>query len=284
MPVRRSRPVFELQHFDRAGLGRDRPTLPGRPEWHSRQVSHPRSPRVLAGDKNFDNQLGAVNVYPSCSTMVAERKTARSGSRVVKGSSRIIRANCADLDLHLPPIHLGPDQLRQIVDDLADSTSVRALMRISPLTTSSLASAHLGHAKPLFVCDPPWNWGGLPCCPLFYRVKAAPTARSAFPASACAGPAPARSAGRSARRIRCRECSHILGYMLIEVNPGMVLISLMYSLPVARLQQEIHARHALALHGAVALHRQAPQLVGLLRRRGRPAPGSCARSSRYLSS
>src|SRR5215469_10034205 len=28
-------------------------------------------------------------------------------------------------------------------------------------------------------------------------------------------------------------CSHILGYMLMEVNPGMVLISLMYSRSVA---------------------------------------------------
>jgi hypothetical protein len=44
----------------------------------------------------------------------------------------------------------------------------------------------------------------------------------------------ARAINRSSSSLKpIPLCSHILGYMLIEVNPGMVLISLIYSLPVA---------------------------------------------------
>ena len=78
--------------------------------------------------------------------------------------------------------------------------------------------------------------------------------------------------------------SHILGYMLMEVKPGMVLISLMYSLSGGCLQQEIHAGHAFAFHGAVALHRQAAQFFGLIGWQIGGQLGCAARSSRYLSS
>ena len=81
-----------------------------------------------------------------------------------------------------------------------------------------------------------------------------------------AAPAPARSAGRSAWASAGRECSHILGYMLMEVKPGMVLISLMIELAGGGFQQEIHARHSFALDRAITLHRQPLHFRGLFRR------------------
>ncbi len=40
------------------------------------------------------------------------------------------------------------------------------------------------------------------------------------------------------------DASHILGYMLMVVNPGMVFTSLTNISPVSRGEQEVDARHA----------------------------------------
>ena len=88
----------------------------------------------------------------------------------------------------------------------------------------------------------------------------------AWPAFRDGAPAPARSAGRSASDTASPLASHIFGYMLMEVNPGMVLISLMKNLPVAASIRKSTRAMPSQSHRLVAFDRQALDFARLLRR------------------
>ncbi len=70
----------------------------------------------------------------------------------------------------------------------------------------------------------------------------------------------------------------------MEVNPGIVLISLMKNLPVDAFQQKIDARHAFAIDSLVTGDGEALHLGRLFRRQIRGNDGLALDSDRYLSS
>ena len=80
------------------------------------------------------------------------------------------------------------------------------------------------------------------------------------------------------------DASHIFGYMLIVVKPGMVLTSFRYSVAGVAVEQEVDARHARHLDRPERLDREPPdrRAVSGGQRRGNQQRASPA--SRYFAS
>ena len=76
------------------------------------------------------------------------------------------------------------------------------------------------------------------------------------------------------------DASHSFGYMLIDVKPGMVLISFIHSSPVSRSSRKSHGQPG-GVNGLEARHCEFSHLLGeaLIKR----ADEKLALSSRYLS-
>src|SRR5262245_18122228 len=133
-----------------------------------------------------------------------------------------------DPHLYTMLVYLFPDEIAEAFDNLAVLPFSRG--RYPDLSVHYLFHRviHLRHLQPLFIRDGlrvgngSHDSGTL----LYYRVN-----RVACLA-ACRSSASAISRSSNSPK-GTPVCSHILGYMLIDVKPGIVLISLMYSFPVA---------------------------------------------------